>query len=52
MRPKIFYFELLDCAGEVNRVFKNTQSARLQHTIVMKTDNGTNHFSYEDIGLL
>lgn len=39
MRPKIFYFELLDCAGEVNRVFKSGQSARLQHTIVMKTND-------------
>ena len=41
-RPKMYYFELLDCSSEVNRVFKTGQSARLQHSISMMTENGQN----------
>ena len=52
MRPKMYYLELLDCSNEVNRAFKSGQSARLQHTIILRTNNGNNEFSYEDVGLL
>ena len=50
-RPKMYYFEVLDCAGEINRVFKSGQNARLHHELIMITNDG-NQFSYEDIGLL
>lgn len=50
-RPRIYYFELLDCDREVTKVFRAGQYPRYT-TDIHVTTNGDNEFSYEDIGLL
>lgn len=47
-RPRMYYFEVLDCKGKVQGSFSSGGIPRVIHEIHMTTDDGKNEFSYED----
>ena len=51
-RPRLYYFEVLDCDNEIGRVYRTGNLPRFVHKVSITTDKGTNEFSFEDIGLL
>ena len=51
-RPRMYYFEVLDCDRRVANAFKTGNVPRLLTNIHITTGSGANEFSYEDMGLL
>ena len=51
-RPRIFYFEMIDCDLDVKSVFSTGNYPKFQTEIHTTTLDGTNEFSFEDVGLL
>ena len=49
-RPRIYYFEIIDCRGRVKDSFQHGVTPRVTHEIHMTTGTDANEFSYEDMG--
>ena len=51
-RPKIYYFEIIDCNGKVTDSFTSGSIPRVTHEIYLTTGTDANEFSYEDMGTM
>lgn len=51
-RPRLYYFEILDCEKNASRTYRSGNLPRFTHKLHITTDKGSNEFSYEDQGLL